>query len=53
MMHIFMEAAILSGEPAFIASSIQYVNLFFSVSSFDMKKNDKVSFMFVIFLFFK
>ena len=33
-----MEAAILSGEPSFIASSIQYINLCFSVSSFDIQK---------------
>ena len=33
-----MEAAILSGEPTFIAYSIQYINLFFSVFSFDMKQ---------------
>ena len=48
-----MEAAILSGEPAFIASSIQYINLFFSVSSFDMKKMIKFHLCLSFFLFFK
>ena len=52
MRHI--EAAILSGEPSLIASSIQYINLFISVSSFDMKKLIKFYFFrhFLLFSFF-